>query len=108
MQDYHSLRVWRLAHSLTLDVYRATQHPLRRGDHALLSQLRRAAISVGANIAEGCGCNGRRELARFLQIATASAHELEYHLLLARDLGAIPSARAAHLEAKATSVKRML
>jgi len=53
----------------------------------LVSQLRRAASSVPANIAEGCGCNGNREFARFLGIALRSASETEYHLLLARDLG---------------------
>ena len=53
----------------------------------MVSQLRRAASSVPANIAEGCGCNGNREFARFLGIALRSASETEYHLLLARDLG---------------------
>ena len=108
MQDYRSLRVWQLSHSLTLDVYRVTRNSMGRGNYALVSQLQRAAVSVGANIAEGCGRAGRRELARFLEIAAASAHELQYHLLLARDLGLLAAPDWLGLDAKTTSVKRML
>ena len=65
-------------------------------------------MSIPANIAEGCGRQGRKELARFTEIALASATELEYHLLLARDLGELPAASHAPLEARTIRVKRML
>jgi four helix bundle protein len=108
MQDYKKLVVWERAHSLTLDVYRVTRVSGRRGNSALVSQMQRAAVSIGANIVEGCGRGGHHDLARFLQIAAASAHELEYHLLLARELEVIPVQEALRLEGHATSVKRML
>ena len=74
----------------------------------MTSQLRRAAAAIPANIAEGCGRAGERELARFLQIAMGSASELEYHLLLARDLGFVDGPLHQELEERTTEVKRML
>jgi len=74
----------------------------------LVSQLRRAASSVPANIAEGCGCNGKREFTRFLEIALRSASETEYHLLLARDLGYLDIKAYDKLNNQAVEVKRML
>ena len=72
---------------MALCIYEATQLFPREEVYGLVSQLRRAASSVPANIAEGSGCNGNREFAYFLRIALRSASEAEYHLLLARDLG---------------------
>lgn len=87
MGDYRKVAVWVRAHRLTLDVYRATRQLPKEELYGLTSQLRRAASSVPANIAEGCGRNSDAELGRFLVIALGSATELDYHLLLARDLG---------------------
>ena len=108
MQDFRKLKVWQKAHHLTLDIYRGTQRTRRRDFPGLVSQIRRSAASVPTNIAEGCGHWGPRELARFLQIAMASVCELEYHLILATDLGALPERSAADLEASTREVKRML
>ena len=85
MKDFKELRVWQKAHSLALEVYQATRSFPRDEIYGLTSQIRRAAVSVGANIAEGCGRRSDGEFARFLQIARGSASELEYHLLFARD-----------------------
>jgi four helix bundle protein len=74
--------VWRQAH----EVYRVTIAFPAAERYGLVSQMRRAGVSIPANIAEGCGRAGDAELARFLQIAMGSASELEYHLLLTRDL----------------------
>jgi four helix bundle protein len=74
----------------------------------LTSQLRRATASVPANIAEGCGRGTDAELRRFLEIAMGSASEVEYHLLLARDLGYMAQQQYAELEASTSEVKRML
>jgi four helix bundle protein len=77
---------WEKAYELTLNVYKATRSFPKEEMDGLTSQLRRAASSVGANIAEGCGRRSDPEMRRFLQIARGSANEIEYHLLLARDL----------------------
>jgi len=86
MTDFKQLKVWRKAHEMTLDTYRVTAAFPREEMYGLTSQLRRAAASIGANIAEGCGRRSDGEMCRFLQIARGSASETEYHFLLARDL----------------------
>jgi four helix bundle protein len=90
MKDFRSLRVWEKSHKLTLDIYRVTGSFPREETYGLTSQMRRSSASIGANIAEGCGKRGNNEFHRFLQIASGSASELDYHLLLARDLGFLP------------------
>ena len=74
----------------------------------MTSQLRRAAASVAANIVEGCGRRSDGEFTRFLQIARGSASELEYHLLLARDLHLLNEARFQELDSMVAEVQRML
>ena len=74
----------------------------------LRDQLVRAAISVGANLAEKCGRTGDRELRRFVRIALGSASELEYHLLLARDLGLLPEPTYEQLTNSTVEIKKML
>jgi len=86
MQDFHELKVWQKAHELTLAVYRVSATFPREELYGLTSQIRRACSSIAANLAEGCGRNGDAEFARYCSIAMGSASELEYHLLLARDL----------------------
>jgi four helix bundle protein len=76
--------------------------------YGLTSQMRRAASSIGANIAEGCGRQGEAELGRFLQIAVGSASELQYHILLARDLAYLLPSDYERLTAEVTGVKKML
>ena len=89
MKGFRNLQVWAKSHRLVLDVYRVTVGFPKAEIYGLTSQIRRAAASVPANIAEGCGRRGDAELARFCQMAMGSASELEYHLLLSRDLGFI-------------------
>jgi four helix bundle protein len=108
VQDFHKLAVWQRAHQLTLKVYELTKTFPREEAYALTSQTRRAASSVPANIAEGCGRDGPVELARFLEIAFGSASELEYHLLLARDLGYIAAERHDDANREVEEVKMML
>ena len=74
----------------------------------MTSQMRRASASIGANIAEGSCRRGDTDFARFLQIATGSASELEYHLLLARDLKLLPTLDYERLAGNTVEVKRML
>lgn len=86
MRDFRDIKAWHKAHALVLAVYEATARLPSEERYGLTSQRRRAATSIPANIAEGCGRNGDAELRRFLLIAIGSASELEYFLLLARDL----------------------
>jgi len=108
MKDFRSLDVWKKSHELTLAVYKATASFPTAELYGLTSQMRRAAASIPANIAEGCGRTGDAELTRFLRMAMGSASELEYHLLLSRDLGLIEPDVHTELEATTVRVKRML
>lgn len=90
MQDYKRLVVWQIAHRLRVLIYDVVEPFPRDELYGLRSQCTRAAGSIAANIAEGCGRNGDREFARFLDIAMGSATELECHLLCARDRGFAP------------------
>ena len=108
MQDFRKLKVWEKGHALTLAVYRATVKFPKEELYGLTSQLRRASASIPANIAEGCGRGGKAELARYLQVAAGSASEVEYHLLLSRDLGLFDASQYNELQAIAIEVKRML
>src|SRR6266850_1051013 len=93
MGDYRHLSVWKRAHDFTLVVYRSTASFPESERYGLTAQLRRAAVSVVSNIAEGASRHGDRELSRFLQIAHGSACEVECQLLLSRDLGRSASSR---------------
>jgi len=108
MQDYRKLDVWDKAHELAVRVYNETLQPSDRAFPGLTSQMRRAASSIPANIAEGCGHESQRELARFLQHAIASAQELQYHLLLAKDVQILHVASYARLDARTSQVRQML
>ena len=108
MKDFRQLKGWEKAHQLTLEVYRVTARFPRAEVYGVSSQIRRASSSICANLAEGCGRNGDAELARFCSIARGSASELEYHLLLARDLHYLQTSDHEKLAAETTEVKRML
>lgn len=100
--------VWNRAHRFTLTVYSVTRQFPKEELYGLTSQLRRAASSVPANIAEGCGRGTSADFGRFLQIAFGSASETEYHLLLARDLEIMQDKIYGDLQAELTEIKRML
>jgi four helix bundle protein len=108
VQDFRKLQAWHKAHRLTLAVYRATKGFPHDELYGLTSQIRRSATSIGANIAEGCGRSGSGDLARFLGIASGSASELEYHLLLAHDLENLDGPAYQRLSAYVAEVKQML
>jgi len=108
MEDFKDLVVWAKAHQLTLYIYQQTRTFPKEEMFGLTSQVRRASASIGANIAEGCGRRSDAEFKRFLQIARGSASELEYHLLLARDLQFLEADQFDDLEARVLEVQRML
>ena len=108
MGEYRRLRVWEDSHQLTLKVYRLTREFPADERYALTSQLRRAAASIPSNIAEGAGRNSRRDFARFCRISLGSANEVDYHLLLAHELGYICSDDYSQVEADIRAIRRML
>jgi four helix bundle protein len=108
MKDFRNLKVWEKAHLLALSIYPITASFPRDETYGLASQIRRAACSVPSNIAEGCGREGDAELARFCIIARGSATELEYQLLLARDLKLISPEDYEKLSEQTVELKRML
>jgi four helix bundle protein len=108
MGDYRKLEEWQAAHALTLEVYQVTGRFPRSEGFGVTSQLRRAASSIGVNIAEGCGRNSDRELARFLRVALGSANEVDYLLHLARDLGFLREERSQALTTEVSSIKKRL
>lgn len=86
MQNYKDLKVWKKAHQFTLLVYETSKSFPKEELYALVSQLRRAASSIPANIAEGCGKNSPAEFAHYLNISLGSANESEYLFMLSKDL----------------------
>ena len=108
MQDFRKLKVWQKSHTLALHVYAKTSDFPKAETFGLTAQTRRAAVSVAANIAEGCARSGDKEFARFLSISLGSASELEYFSILIGDLGLLKRSDAAKIGADAAEVKRML
>ena len=108
MQDYRKLKVWQKSHEFVLKIYKATSSFLREEIYSLVSQMRRAAVSIPSNISEGCGRAGNRELKQFMSIAMGSTNEVEYQLLLAKDLGYIPVDEYNTLSKEAVEIRKML
>ena len=107
MRDFRKLKIWQRSHQLKLDVYKQTINFPKAERYGLVSQMRRSAASVPANIAEGCG-RSEGDFGRFLQIAMGSATELEYHLILASDLNYIHKDEADPLIEELQQIKRMI
>jgi four helix bundle protein len=108
MKDFRELKVRDKAHQLVLTSYKLTSGFPKHEIFGMVSQIRRCSSSIPANIAEGCGRLGNTELHRFLQIACGSANELEYHFLLAKDLGYLPSNEYEGVRKQLLEMKRML
>ena len=108
MKDFRDLKAWEKAHRLALSTYRETASFPDDEKYGLTSQMRRAAVSIAANIAEGCGRGTDADFARFLQMALGSAAELEYLVLLARDLSLLGLEANSSLHSQVVEVKKML
>jgi four helix bundle protein len=108
MQDFRQLTVWQKSHALALMVYTLTRIFPTEERYGLTSQMRRAAASIPANIAEGCGRSAKAELRQFLYVSFGSASELEYFSMLAHDLCLLPDPAFRKLETNVHEVKRML
>jgi four helix bundle protein len=108
MRNFRQLDVWKKAHDLTLEIYRLTSTFPSNERFGLTSQLQRASASIGANLAEGFGRDTDADFKRFVHMASGSACEVEYHLLLAHDLKLIDDPTHETLNATINEVKRML
>ena len=108
MSDFKKLQVWQKAHALSLNVDRACKGIRSSMYASLRSQLFRAAMSISANIAEGTSQRSRKEFARFVGIALSSCSEVEHHLIVARDLQAIPESTFDSLAMQTITVRKML
>lgn len=108
MRNFRNYEVWKKSHVLTLAVYRATDSFPNDERFGLTSQLRRAAASIPANIAEGGGRETDGDFRRFIEIAAGSACEVEYHLQLAHDLKLLNLETYQDLDQKINEIKKML
>jgi four helix bundle protein len=108
VQDFKQLKVWKKSRPLTKNMYELTGKFPAYEIYGLTSQMRRCAVSIGANIAEGCGRKSDPELVRFLKIARGSAFELEGHAIVSGDLNFLKDHETAALVEKIHEVQRML
>ena len=108
VKDFRSLKVWEKAHSLTLSIYKSTGEFPKQELYALTNQIQRAAVSMPANIAEGCGKDSDAELKRYFSIAMGSSSELEYLLLLAHELGYLQENSYQSIQNNLVETRKML
>lgn len=108
MQRFRDLKVWERSHALVLEIYRATERFPSEERYGVVSQIRRAAVSVPTNIAEGSRRDGGKDFSRFLNLAEASMAEVDYLLLLSGDLGYLPREEVKRLAREADEIQRML
>lgn len=108
MRDFRNLKVWEKAHRLNLDVYKATEKFPSEEKYGITSQVRRASVSIATNISEGCGHSSLKEFSRYLQIATASSSEVEYLLILSKDLNLLNVETGEKLITQIIEIRKML
>ena len=108
MRDFRTLKVWEKAHLLTLKIYKVTEKYPKEELYGLTSQIRRACVSIPTNIAEGCVRSSDADFARFLYIALGSTSELEYLILLSKDLKFIDNELQVELNIEINEIKKML
>ncbi|MDH5295479.1 MAG: four helix bundle protein [Acidimicrobiia bacterium] len=107
LRDFKKVVAWRRAHELALSLYRVTRSFPTEERYGLASQIRRAAVSIPSNIAEGAGRRTPADYARFIDIALGSTNEVEYQLLLAHQLGYIGGSEHAARARDVSEVRKM-
>ena len=108
MQDFHQLHVWKRAHGLVLRIYKASNELPTSENFGLVLNLRRSAVAIARSIAEGAGRDSDVEFAVELKKARAAGHDLEYNLLLSRDLGFMSPDLHDELNAELLEVRKMI
>ncbi|HEY5462174.1 MAG TPA: four helix bundle protein [Hanamia sp.] len=108
MRNFLNLEIWKRSHQLTLKIYKATKNFPKEELFGLTSQMRRSSSSVPTNIAEGCGRNSNAQLANFLQIGTGSCSELQYQIILSKDLSYITEDVFNDLHSDVIDIRKMI
>lgn len=108
MKNFKELLIWQRSHQLVLDIYLITKSFPKEEVYGLTSQIRRSCSSIPTNIAEGCGRNSDAEMNRFLIIAQGSATELEYQIILSKDLSYISTEILNTLSLELTEIRKMI
>lgn len=108
MQDFRKIRAWQANREFTVLVYRLSGRFPKEERYGITAQIRSATISIGANIAEGCGRGSNADMIRFFQIAFGSAVEVLHYLITALDLGFIDEEEFANAEGQLLAIRRMI
>jgi four helix bundle protein len=108
MRNFLNLEIWKKSHQLTLKIYKTTKHFPKEEMFGLTSQMRRSSSSIPTNIAEGCGRNSNPQLANFLQIASGSCSELQYQIILSKELSYITEEVFYEIHTDVIDVRRMI
>ena len=108
MKDFREMQVWNKGHKLALEIYKFTAEFPREEIYGLSSQIRRAAVSIPTNVAEGCGRGSAKELKQFLKISMGSASEVEYQILLSYELCYMDRKKYDNLNSDIQEIKKML
>ncbi len=108
MRDFKELNVWKDSHELCLLIYSKTNQFPDTEKFGITSQIRRASASVPTNISEGCGRDSNKEFARFLRIASGSISEVEYLVILSKDLNYLQEGEKEELLSRVIMVRKML
>lgn len=108
MRNFRKYNVWELSHQFVLQIYKITNQFPKSENYQLVSQMQRAAYSIPSNFSEGCGRDSDKDFNRFVVMCLGSAHELEYFILLAKDLDYIDLDTYEVLTAGINDIKRKL
>ena len=108
VRDFRKLEIWKKSHQAVLLLYKVTQEFPEEEKYGLTNQIHRVWVSIPSNIAEGCGHESKKEFARYLQIAAASSSELQYQLILAKDLGYLKENQYTELASIIEELKKMM
>lgn len=107
MHNYKELKVWQKAIDLVVDVYQSTADFPKEEKYGLISQMRRSAVSIPSNIAEGAGRNSDKEFCHFLSVSHASSFELETQIIVSEKLNLLTKELSTELCSKITEVQKM-
>ncbi len=108
MRNFKNYEVWQISHQFVLSIYKSTKNFPIEERYGITSQMRRAAYSIPSNFSEGCGRGSDADFNRFVQIALGSAHEIEYFLILAKDLEYMEEEKSEFLQVEINIIKMKL
>ena len=108
MRDFKKYDIWKLSHAFTLKIYALTKTYPKDEIYGIISQIRRASSSIPTNISEGCGRDSDAEFNRFLTIALGSASEVEYLIIISKDLNYIDENTFILLNEEINTIKRKI